>query len=68
MKITFVNDEEREPESVGFGKPGRARAPLRIQKEPEPGMGKRHKPTPEGDALNPTRYLDWEKNGQCIDF
>jgi hypothetical protein len=28
----------------------------------------RDRPTPEGDALDPTRYGDWEKNGRCIDF
>lgn len=28
----------------------------------------RERPTPEGDALDPTRYGDWEKNGRCIDF
>ncbi|HEX7369441.1 MAG TPA: DUF1674 domain-containing protein [Rhodanobacteraceae bacterium] len=29
---------------------------------------RRERPTPEGDALDPTRYGDWEKNGRCIDF
>lgn len=39
---------------------------------PEPtnpsGSGRRERPTPEGDDLDPTRYGDWEKNGRCIDF
>lgn len=33
-----------------------------------PGTAPRERPTPEGDALDPTRYGDWEKNGRCIDF
>jgi hypothetical protein len=33
-----------------------------------PGTAPREHPTPEGDALDPTRYGDWEKNGRCIDF
>lgn len=32
------------------------------------GGAPREHPTPEGDALDPTRYGDWEKNGRCIDF
>ncbi|TAN04827.1 MAG: DUF1674 domain-containing protein [Rhodanobacteraceae bacterium] len=32
------------------------------------GSAPRERPTPEGDALDPTRYGDWEKNGRCIDF
>ncbi|HEX7325098.1 MAG TPA: DUF1674 domain-containing protein [Rhodanobacteraceae bacterium] len=36
--------------------------------EAEPGHAPRERPTPEGDGLDPTRYLDWEKNGRCIDF
>ncbi|HEU0277776.1 MAG TPA: DUF1674 domain-containing protein [Rhodanobacteraceae bacterium] len=38
---------------------------------PEPasvGHDPRERATPEGDALDPTRYGDWEKNGRCIDF
>lgn len=39
------------------------------KKDPTPGAGApRERPTPEGDALDPTRYGDWEKNGRCIDF
>lgn len=30
--------------------------------------GRRDRPTPEGDALDPTRYGDWERNGRCVDF
>lgn len=33
-----------------------------------PASAPRERPTPEGDALDPTRYGDWEKNGRCIDF
>ncbi|TAM98221.1 MAG: DUF1674 domain-containing protein [Rhodanobacteraceae bacterium] len=33
-----------------------------------PGNAPRERPTPEGDALDPTRFGDWEKNGRCIDF
>lgn len=33
-----------------------------------PGDAPRERPTPEGDALDPTRFGDWEKNGRCIDF
>ena len=33
-----------------------------------PGSDPRERATPEGDALDPTRYGDWEKNGRCIDF
>lgn len=33
-----------------------------------PDPGRRERPTPEGDGLDPTRYGDWEKNGRCIDF
>jgi hypothetical protein len=36
--------------------------------DPQPGDAPRERPTPEGDALDPTRYGDWEKNGRCIDF
>ncbi len=32
------------------------------------GHDPRDRPTPEGDGLDPTRYGDWEKNGQCVDF
>lgn len=35
---------------------------------PPPGSAPRERATPEGDALDPTRYGDWEKNGRCIDF
>lgn len=35
---------------------------------PQPASAPRERPTPEGDALDPTRYGDWEKNGRCIDF
>ncbi len=44
----------------------------RSRPTPEPTSplddGGRERPTPEGDALDPTRYGDWEKNGRCIDF
>ena len=43
--------------------PGRAGTPAA-----PPGAAPRERPTPEGDALDPTRYGDWEKNGRCIDF
>lgn len=33
-----------------------------------PASAPRERPTPEGDALDPTRYGDWEKNGRCVDF
>jgi hypothetical protein len=33
-----------------------------------PASAPRERPTPEGDALDPTRYGDWEKNGRCMDF
>lgn len=68
MKITFVDDETDESATTDAAKRARKFASVPAHGKPEPGMGKRHKPTPEGDALNPTRYLDWEKNGQCIDF
>ena len=34
----------------------------------KPAGAPREHPTPEGDALDPTRYGDWEKNGRCVDF
>lgn len=37
-------------------------------REPQPQSAPRERTTPEGDALDPTRYGDWEKNGRCIDF
>ncbi|MBL8527040.1 MAG: DUF1674 domain-containing protein [Burkholderiales bacterium] len=44
----------------------------RSRPTPEPASRpddrRRERPTPEGDALDPTRYGDWEKNGRCIDF
>jgi hypothetical protein len=46
-------------------------APAQPDATPDPatvGHDPRDRPTPEGDGLDPTRYGDWEKNGQCIDF
>ncbi|MGH8125699.1 MAG: DUF1674 domain-containing protein [Rhodanobacteraceae bacterium] len=43
--------------------PGQASTPAEA-----PATAPRERPTPEGDALDPTRYGDWEKNGRCIDF
>jgi hypothetical protein len=44
-------------------RPDRASAPAA-----PPASAPRERPTPEGDALDPTRYGDWEKNGRCVDF
>ncbi|MBS0381095.1 MAG: DUF1674 domain-containing protein [Proteobacteria bacterium] len=38
------------------------------QPDPQQAPAPRERATPEGDALDPTRYGDWEKNGRCIDF
>ncbi len=44
-------------------------APVVPEREPQqPRSAPRERATPEGDALDPTRYGDWEKNGRCIDF
>lgn len=67
MKITFVTDDG--PETADIGKKGaRARTTQVDLRDRMPDPDRRRKATPEGDALNPTRYLDWEKNGQCVDF
>jgi hypothetical protein len=52
-----TNDERPDAQPDGNGAPAA-----------RPGTAPRERPTPEGDALDPTRYGDWEKNGRCIDF
>lgn len=52
-----TNNEHPDTQSDGGGTPAAL-----------PGTAPRERPTPEGDALDPTRYGDWEKNGRCIDF
>ena len=51
-----------EPSDTTEPAPGAARESQPPQSAP------RERATPEGDALDPTRYGDWEKNGRCIDF
>jgi hypothetical protein len=67
MKITFVDQDGKQSSVTQAVMPGENAAADSGQPR-MPGTDRRHKPTPEGDALDPTRYLDWEKNGQCIDF
>lgn len=66
MRIAFVDEDGNETTVTRTG--GTLRRPPTADAARSPGTDPRHKPTPEGDALDPTRYLDWEKNGQCIDF
>ncbi|MGH8117558.1 MAG: DUF1674 domain-containing protein [Rhodanobacteraceae bacterium] len=52
--------------------PEKPATPFPADPKPEPckrdNGAPRERATPEGDALDPTRYGDWEKNGRCIDF
>jgi len=52
-------------------RPKHVKAPAYLSKSPpvpKPQAGAAGKPAGEEEALDPTRYGDWEKKGIAIDF
>ena len=56
---------------AGMKRPKHVKAPAYLSKSPpvpKPQAGAAGKPAREEEALDPTRYGDWEKKGIAIDF